>query len=391
MGTKTEGKKVHLRDGDILVGVPLLWNAFDNNGVLLLRKGQIVESEKQLGTLLERGLQVNQHEIEYIVTTPAIDLINDVQERFEAVLEKISGLIQRNKKESVPFEGDKGFPVEILDLCRMLQDACEKDLDACIGKMFSGSDRKYVVKHPIHIAVVCEAVTKQMKWSKNDRLTLIAAAITSNIGMIDLQEKLHHQKEPLTDEQRIQIQEHPERAVEILIRSGVSNRLWLDAVLHHHEAIDGSGYPRKFKGYSIPIRSRMIAVGDIYCAGISNRSYRSSMSPDEVMRMVYVNGDKRLDKKMVDICVKIVGLYPPGTFVSLANGEIAVVTHRGEQLHQPIVHSIAGADGTQFTDPLKRDCSNEIFAIKGILLKDALNIEVDPCKLWGVTEEVNSV
>ncbi len=389
MSTRAEEKKLHLKDGDILVGVPLLWNAFDNDGVLLLRKGQVVESEKQLATLLERGLHVNKHEIEYVVSTPAIDLINDVQDRFEAVLGKINEQINRSEIEGVPFEGDKKFPVEILDFCRMLQDACEKDLDACIGKMFAGFDRKYVVKHPIHIAVVCEAVTKQMKWSKNDRLTLLAAAITSNIGMIDLQEKLHHQKEPLTEEQRIQIGEHPERAVEFLIRSGVSNRLWLDAVLHHHEAIDGSGYPQQFKGYSIPIRSRMIAVGDIYCAGISNRSYRSSMSPDEVMRMVYVNGDKRLDKKMVDMCVKILGLYPPGTFVKLVNDETAVVTHRGVQLHQPIVHSIAGADGTQFPYPLKRDCSKEIYAINEILVRDAVNIEVDPCKLWGVTEEVN--
>ena len=241
---------------------------------------------------------------------------------------------------------------------------------------------RYTIIHPINVAILCEMMSRELKWPANERLILLAAALTQNIAIIELQEKLYHQKEPLSDEQRKLIHEHPERGVELLSSAEVLNRTWLDTVLCHHEALDGSGYPLGLNGFAIPKNARMIAVGDIYSASISKRTYRDALAPDVAMREIYVRGGDRIETGLIKMCVKLIGIYPPGTFVRLKNGEIAVVTHRGEKAHLPIAHSVVRENGKMFLDPKKRDCSIDKFSIKEIITNDKDKIPVNCCQLW---------
>lgn len=370
---------IKVKDEDIVIGEPIPWNCYDKNGILLLRKGQIIESNKQLETLLNRGLFYleklrDSQPIQTSVSTmqSPFELLNEIQHELEVLFNNlVEGTVDK-------------FHDNVLHICEKIQQSCNKDEDATIGNIFLCKEYKYTVRHPVNVAVVCEIVTKQLKWTEQERLPLLAAALTMNIGMLNLQDKLYSQKEQLTDEQKRAIREHPEHGVEILAQAEIYKQTWIEGVLYHHEAMDGSGYPSGLKGYAIPVCARIIAVGDQYCAGVSSRSYRRSLTPQESMKEIYLNVGKKTDQDIVNLCVRLLGVYPPGTFVKLANGETAVVTQRGAKAHTPIVYSIVKSNSKDmFLGPMKRDCSKDEFSIIEIINAEQEKIRINPYQLWG--------
>jgi HD-GYP domain-containing protein (c-di-GMP phosphodiesterase class II) len=81
-----------------------------------------------------------------------------------------------------------------------------------------------------------------MEYAEQRRTTVLCAALTSNVAMMHLQDRLHKQAEPLTSKQQEAIHDHLQCGIEILKRAGISDELLLQIVLQHHERINGSGY-----------------------------------------------------------------------------------------------------------------------------------------------------
>jgi HD-GYP domain-containing protein (c-di-GMP phosphodiesterase class II) len=211
----------------------------------------------------------------------------------------------------------------------------------------------------------------------------MAAALTMNISMIALQDKLYSFRHPLNEKQRSEILNHPERSVDMLEKCGVRDEVWLHTIIQHHELLDGSGYPQAEKESDITQPSRVITLGDLYGAKISNRSYRKPMLPTTALREIFTNQGQRIDPIMSKILIKNLGLYPPGSFVELGNGEIAVVTRVASDARYPVVCSVVGANGKRLAKPAVRDTSIKIFEIKKILTPDEARIEVNRYQLWG--------
>ena len=83
----------------------------------------------------------------------------------------------------------------------------------------------------------------------------------------------------------------------------------LDVVLHHHEKIDGSGYPEKLKGDQISLYSKMGAVCDVYDAITSNRPYKTGWDPAESLRKMAEWANGHFDPKVFQAFVKSMGIY----------------------------------------------------------------------------------
>ena len=366
---------IKLTPEDINLGEPIAWNCFDQDGILLLRSGQIIESAKQLETLMKRGLF--HHEKPDCIPLPkpivsTVDLLNEIQQELNKLFIRIAGGTEEK------------FHHNVLRMCEKIQQACQQDADATIGNIFLNKEYKYIIRHPVNVAVVCEIVSENLKWTKQERLPLLAAALTMNIGMLKTQEILYYQKGKLTDEQKQAIIKHPERGVDILSQSGVVDTVWLKGVAHHHEAMNGGGYPIGIKGNLIPLCAKIISVGDHYCAGVSSRAYRRSLTSQESMKDVYLSAGQKTDPDIVNLCVRSLGVYPPGTIVKLANDEIAVVTHRGEKAHTPIVQCVFKSNKeSMFLNPIERDCSKDEFAIREIIGDEQEKMKFDLHLLWG--------
>jgi len=117
---------------------------------------------------------------------------------------------------------------------------------------------------------------------------------------------------------------HPLRGHELLVEGGSAGAAALDVCLHHHERVDGSGYPHGLRGDAIAQAARMGAICDVYDAVSSTRPYKAAWDPaDSLSRMA--SWDGHFDPPLFAAFVRSLGIYPTGSLVRLRSGRLAVV------------------------------------------------------------------
>jgi HD-GYP domain-containing protein (c-di-GMP phosphodiesterase class II) len=354
-----------VRKGDITLGVPLLHSVYDKSGMLLLRAGFTINLPRHLDHLIESGLYMGHHEpvSSRVVQQTAED---EAQSAFEMLdmlkikLKNIFGNYQNGKAQDA-------FVRQISGIALNLQEACTHDADAALANLHLDYEIPYIVVHSLQAAMICELVGKMLGIQDDKRLIVINAALTQGIGLLDLQDMLDHQNSPLTPEQKNSINVHPLKGAALLESLGVTDSIWLDAVRQHHERLDGSGYPNKLTGDSITIPARLLAVADTYSAMVRERPYRKAIISKEAMRSLLVEQGSKIDQRLIEMMIKVVGVFPPGAIVKLANGEVGVVKKRQKNSTYPIVFAFIRPDGMPKLSPVQRDTENAKFGVVGIV------------------------
>jgi HD-GYP domain-containing protein (c-di-GMP phosphodiesterase class II) len=361
--------------GEVRLGKPLPWTIFDNAGRLLMRKGLIVETPAQLMLLAEQAAYR---------TGDAANPVHTLEERRKAPFFVLGEMMGRlNAALTAIATQQQDSPIERLNqLSTGIQVMCAEDADAALAAIHLDREGKYTVRHLIHSALLVELVAYRLGYAPDDRHRMICASLTANVGMLDLQEGLLKQG-AITPEQRREINRHPERSVALLRQAGVDDESWLEFVLQHHERMDGSGYPAGLHGDTIHVAARLIALADIYHAKISDRIYRAAMLPTHALRQVFLGHGKDVDQDLAKVFIKELGVFPPGGFVKLANGELAVVTHRAQDGTAPRVASIITPRGAPYPRPLPRDTSKSDCAIRETAVRDESILLTDLLPLWG--------
>lgn len=275
----------------------------------------------------------------------------------------------------------QGMPDRVLKLAGDIQNMCADDFDATLGAVHLTHDINYVLSHPIHVAVLCELIGEFNEYDIKRRQVLIASALTANVGMLNLQSLLCKQQTPLSPEQKKQIQEHPQLSVNILKASGIDNTDWLNTVLQHHEHDDSTGY-RGLNADEIKHEAKIIAIADRYAAMISPRIYRTSLSASDSLKNLFIQKGHAHDETLSLSLIKLLGIFPPGSFVRLVNDEIATVIKRPVKGMWPIVKSIITPRGGPFGEPITRDCNEELHSIKELYMPDKLP-PLNFSTLWG--------
>lgn len=371
-------KNARINKSELNVGEALPWAAYDGNGTLLLQKGSIISSAHQLDILLDRGLyrsatqspEAPLHEPDSEISSNPFDTLNDLVSRISG---GFTGIIKRQD----------GVESRIMKICAAIQKLCTEYPDVALGSVHLFKPEPYTIHHPLHTAILCELLATRLGYEEAQRLPVIAASLTSNIAMLELQEILHHQAAPLTGEQKLQIHGHPRMGVQMLESAGVQDSQWLALVAQHHERLNGTGYPGGLAGDEILGAVQIISVADRYGAMVSARSYRKPMTTKRVLREFFLSKGEEIDELTILSFIKELGIFPPGTFVKLSNDETAVVIRRNVNSMWPTVCSIRGPNGAYYAHPLQRVTDREPYTIK-----DAVDTEVtintSLKSLWGM-------
>lgn len=354
-----------IQDGEILAGEPLPWSVVSGEGVLLLRKGFTINSQRQIDALIERGAY--QERDPNAAPPQAQPSPASPFHQYDALHGRIK-LICENL-ESLSGAGQV-VPAQITELCSDVQKLCSLDSDALLAAVHLVHDGRDSVIHALHSVTLTEMLLDSHNVSEQDRLSILAAALTQNVGMMGLHDNLCKQAAPLTEAQKREINQHPQKSVETLEGMGVKDNLWLNTVLHHHERLDGSGYPAGIKDEAITLPVRIISIVDIYCALVKPRAYRPGLHALGALREIFLKRAGNVDERITKLFIKELGVYPPGAFVRLSNGEVGIVTRRGKAGAPPGVCSVIGSRGAPLDKPIKRDASLNDFKIKEIINRD---------------------
>ncbi|SFX11632.1 HD-GYP domain-containing protein [Marinospirillum alkaliphilum] len=376
-----------LRPSELAVGRKTTLDIYTRGGRLLLSKGAVIGNQEQIELLLARGLVKRDpsDRVDYSSEFKPFRYSANVNPFLEVLeLEDQLSRTFRHLKSGAP-GAPEAFQRDIRMICSQIIGLAERAPEALLGTVHwpRAEEGSYSIYHPIQCAILIAVVAQKLKMHGEQLFCTLAAALTANIGMLTVQDKLNRQKSPLTDEQREQIRNHPERSVELLEAIGVKDPMWIRAVLHHHERLDGSGYPKGLKGDEIANEARLLALADIYIALIGKREYRQALPVKVALRQIFSERGTLVGPALTKLFLNQIGVYPPGTAVKLKNGDTAVVTERSESIHHPICAGIRAISGQVYMHPPPRDTKLEEFNIVEVLSSDLLK-PLQPFLFWGV-------
>jgi HD-GYP domain-containing protein (c-di-GMP phosphodiesterase class II) len=358
---------------ELAIGVPLPYTVYDENHKLLAQKGAVLETQRQLDALLERGL----YRVDELPggaageSPPENPLV-----RLDRLCRELNTLI------TGPAGGETDFEAAVLSIATRLGSLCDEHPDAVLAGMLHDRQMRYAVRHMVHCAVVVQLLADALGLAANERLASVCAALTMNLSILDLQNELNGAlPRSVTENERRLIRAHPQRTVATLSALGVGDLLWLDLVAQHHEAYDGSGYPQGLSGAGIELGARIIAVADRYIARLRHRADRQGLLPNESLRDIFVSGGAEVDPQLAQFLVKTVGIFPPGLVVELENGEIGVVVRRTAAAHAPDVQVVVSRERL-LTQAEARLTDQAPFRIKCGRSPDGLRFRFDPLRFW---------
>ncbi|RZA36089.1 MAG: hypothetical protein EOP92_07150 [Lysobacteraceae bacterium] len=387
----------HLPARTLRLGMTLPYDIFDASGKLMFARGQVLRDSPLVRALVDGGAWVMSqdtmeyqralaHKLDTLVMRDAVlsDIVKaDTSFRIEAPnapkvelgpREAWSDLLLRTHTLLRETE-----PVDFTGRVVQLRDAALKRLhghpDATLMLLVFESSQEfgdYSARHALLTLLLCDLVARQLQLAAPLREALQNAALTMNYGAGAAHDRLAAQADPATPVQRQALAAHGDRAAQRLAAAGVTDSVWLTAVRLHHDAGPG---PLGSRGDGEKL-ARLLRRIDLFGARLSPRRSRIAMSGAAAARAVFLDELGQPDEAGAAL-IKTVGLYPPGSIVRLASGEIGIVFKRGFSANEPLVAALIGKSGSPLSNPVPRDTRLAAQAITASLAPAELKLRVN--------------
>lgn len=243
----------------------------------------------------------------------------------------------------------------IISLAKQIVDEL-KARPTCLDFRSIRSYNEYILHHSVCVAVYAVSVGIRLGMVENQLHDLALAGLLHDIGLILTTPAALVKKDKLSTEEYEQIKLHPQEGYDFIKGDVRISSAVLQAVLQHHENINGTGYPERQAEDTISPYARILHVVDVYDAIMSKRPYKKGMSSADALN--YLIGGKMIlfDERIVDTFLEIAVPYPTGITVRLSNDDIALVVAQTNEPSLPVVsvegknHIINLADNTTAQD-----------------------------------------
>jgi HD-GYP domain-containing protein (c-di-GMP phosphodiesterase class II) len=215
----------------------------------------------------------------------------------------------------------------------------------------------YSYMHSVATCALMVALGRQVGLDEAGCREAGLAGLMHDIGKALMPLDVLNKPGKLTDDEFTVMRTHPEEGHRMVLGGqGVSEPI-LDVVLHHHERMDGTGYPHRLPGDQITPLARMGAICDVYDAITSNRPYKAGWDPAQsIARMASWKG--HFDPALFAAFVQSLGIYPTGSLVRMASGKLAVVMEQNPQsLTSPVVVEFFSTKSQLHIPPRRVDLS----------------------------------
>jgi HD-GYP domain-containing protein (c-di-GMP phosphodiesterase class II) len=378
-------KVVPLSSEGLRVGRPLPFSVRDGSGAILLARGSAIQTARQLEVLQSREIFIDTHEMESVQRAYNGQL--DQLLRQDVALGRIADA--RPAYESLALPGARAaerpldWPNLQMRLRLLLVDPHGADwvarLRALRDDVLSLIDRHpdralmrltydagnefqdYSANHSLFVCVLTSMACAQLSgWQAEWADSLTLASLSMNLTFTQFQDDMARQSGPLSDVQRGAMRDHPERSAKLLAEIGVDDATWLHAVRHHHDAASGPLAGRAPQ----EMIARLIRRADRYAARLSPRKSRPASSATVAAQAALLDEGGHTDEAGQAL-IRTLGLYPPGVWVKLQCGEVAMVLRRTQVAKAPIVVSLVSRSAMPLAVPALRNTKLPDYAVTG--------------------------
>jgi len=368
---------------------PLPFHLLDKAGVLIAKKGFVIETDEGLLEVAARegGLYIdadnNENQAPKDVQRAFVDQLQTMvrEQRNIGYIAKtrlsLDALQRREAEQNLPFDwldlqvqanhllhdgNAQSFRDRLAHIDTVLSRQIVRNPDGALFALIylSASETgMYSATHAMLVAVMCVLAAREvLNWPEDEVGVLFKAALTMNVAMTELQDRLSRQKAPLDAEQRARVRDHAERSAQLLAAFGIDDPVWLGAVRAHHEPTPGPLGPRD----AAHRMARLIQRADMFAARLAPRMTRPPTAPAVAMQACYFDELRKVDEAGAAL-IKAVGIYQPGAFVRIATDEIAVVVRRGSNTSTPRVAVVLNRNGVPIVEPPTRETSAKDYRI----------------------------
>lgn len=201
---------------------------------------------------------------------------------------------------------------------------------ALLGLLRIKSKDDYTFLHSVSVCTLLVAFCKARALDADTCYQAGLGGLVHDTGKALVPDEILNKPGRLTEEEFAIIRKHPRDGYEILKQSPGIGPIPLDITLHHHERIDGSGYPDKQGAGAISELAQMAAIVDVYDAITADRCYHKGMPAADALRKLYEWSKFHFNPAFVQEFMRCVGIYPVGTMVLLESGRLGVVVEAHE-------------------------------------------------------------
>ncbi len=215
----------------------------------------------------------------------------------------------------------------------------------------------YTFMHSISVGVLMISFSRHLGFDYPTIKSLGIGGLLHDIGKTKVPARILTKTGQLSEEEFRKAKEHVQHSRIILEHTTDIDETSILVAEHHHERINGSGYPAHLKGDEISRFGQMSAIADVYDAMTSKRSYQRKFEPTEVLKNLFEWSDY-YSNGLVQQFIRCMGIYPVGSLVRLESGLLGVVLELREQsLLQPLVRIVYDTKKDSYTMPHDIDLS----------------------------------
>jgi putative nucleotidyltransferase with HDIG domain len=185
-----------------------------------------------------------------------------------------------------------------------------------------GGDEQYF--HSLNVTMLSMMMARDIKLPIQVASVLGIGALLHDIGRKEVPDKILKKPDGLTQAERNFYELHCQYGVDMGQRLHLAPAV-LTIIREHHELFDGTGYPAKLKGESSNLLSRIVVIANYYDELCNPPNIAEALTPHEALSLMFAKLRSKFDPKLLQVFIRCLGVYPPGTIVQLSNGAIGMV------------------------------------------------------------------
>lgn len=191
-----------------------------------------------------------------------------------------------------------------------------------MGEKCGGED---VYFHSLNVSILAMMLAKDLGLTPDQARLLGAGALVHDIGLMEIPDRvLKKRPDEYTKPERELRAMHVDYGLRIGKQAGLAPEV-LAIIYQHHEMADGSGYPKGLKLEAITLLSRIVALVNFYDNLCNPADMMQALTPHEALSQMFAQRRNKFDQKILQLMIRCLGVYPPGSIVSLSNDAIALV------------------------------------------------------------------